>query len=82
MTHPNSCAVLFVDDEPGAAGLKQMLRGERSLDDAIRGERRSPQPEHETFDALVTDLRMRGWTRQLLSTVKASSHGRIVLSGR
>ncbi|MBI5579398.1 MAG: HDOD domain-containing protein [Deltaproteobacteria bacterium] len=88
MTHPNACAVLFVDDEPLVLqGLKRMLRGEReawAMQFAASGREALSLLEREAFDAVVTDLRMPGMDgEQLLNTVKDRHPHmvRIVLSG-
>jgi HD-like signal output (HDOD) protein/CheY-like chemotaxis protein len=88
MTHPNACAVLFVDDEPLVLqGLQRMLRGEReawTMRFVASGREALSLLEREAFDALVTDLRMPGMDgEQLLNTVKERHPHmvRIVLSG-
>ena len=88
MTHPNACAVLFVDDEPLVLqGLQRMLRGEReawTMRFVASGREALSLLEREGFDALVTDLRMPGMDgEQLLNTVKERHPHmvRIVLSG-
>jgi len=87
-TAMDRCAVLFVDDEPLVLqGLQRMLRGERqnwAMRFARSGAEALQAMEKETFDAVVSDLRMPGMDGAELLTKVMDRHPhmvRIVLSG-
>jgi putative nucleotidyltransferase with HDIG domain len=82
------CAVLFVDDEPRVLqGLQRMLRGERqnwTMSFAANGREALGLLSRETFDAVVSDLRMPDMDgAELLNIImeRYPNTVRIVLSG-
>jgi len=88
MTAPARCAVLFVDDDPRVLqGLRRMLHAERhhwTLQFAASGREALACLERNSFDALVTDLRMPDMDGVELLTFAMERHpnvARIVLSG-
>ncbi len=88
MTAPRSSAVLFVDDEPLLLqGLQRMLRSQReawTMRFAGSGREALELLAQETFDALVTDLRMPGMSGEELLRAVQELHPqlvRIILSG-
>jgi putative nucleotidyltransferase with HDIG domain len=88
MTHPERCAVLFVDEDPRVLqGLRRMLHGERqnwTMQFAASGHEAIGCLDRDGFDAVVTDLRMPDMDGVELLTVVMERHpnvARIVLSG-
>lgn len=88
MTNVDRCAVLFVDDEPLVLqGLQRMLRSERhswTVRSAASGREALDFLERESFDVVVSDLRMPEMNgAELLNRVMENYPDtmRIILSG-
>jgi HD-like signal output (HDOD) protein/CheY-like chemotaxis protein len=88
MTDADRCSVLFVDDEPLVLqGLQRMLRSQRpnwTLRFASRGREALELLERESFDAVVSDLRMPEMDGVELLNIVMKNHPdtmRIILSG-
>lgn len=88
MTDPRPGAVLFVDDEPLLLqGLQRMLRSQRgiwTMRFAGSGQQALELLAQESFDVLVTDLRMPGMSGEELLREVQGRHPqmvRIILSG-